>query len=263
MKTVAGVFGSQDAAREAAEGLRRAGFSQDQVYAFFPGDKESMRSVPTSYAEQPGLGGAIGGVIGGAVGVIGGLELGLATTALIPGVGPVIAIGLAGAALLGVGGAAGGAALGKAAEDKSTDGVPADELYFYEDALRQSRSVVLLLAADSSEEERARKILGDAGAESLDAARQAWWLGLRGVEKEQYQALGRNFEDDELIYRSGFEAALRRECRGKTFTESIDRLKWSYPDVWESEPFRRGYERGLEYWTGRAAVRGGTGNSQW
>jgi hypothetical protein len=249
MRTVAGVFRSYQTAREAAHALRRAGFTHDQLNLLCPDStEERIHTIPASETEQPGMGGAIGGMLGGALGVAGGLELGVAATALIPGVGPVLAFGLAGAALLGAGGALGGAALGEAAENKTTEGVPEDEIFFYEDALRQGRSVVLVLAADGSQQRRARKLLGDAGAESLDAARKDWWLGLRDTEQEHYRALGRNFELDEEVYRAGFESALRRECRGKSIDEESDCLKWWYPEVWDSEPFQRGYERGRQYW---------------
>lgn len=248
MKNVAGVFRSYETARGAADELRRAGFSKDQLSLLWPGSSEAeIHSIPTAASEQPGVGGAIGGMLGGALGVAGGLELGMAATALIPGVGPVFALGLAGAALLGAGGAVGGAALGNAADDEATDGIPSDEVFFYEDALRQGRSVILVRAADNSEEERAHKVLGDAGAESLDAARKDWWLGQRDAEKEHYRALGHNFESDEEVYRAGFESALRRECRGKSIDEEADCLKWWYPHVWDTEAFQRGYERGRMY----------------
>jgi hypothetical protein len=249
MKTVAGVFRSYVTARQAAHALRGAGFTQEQLNLLCPDStEEQIHSIPASETEQPGMGGAIGGLLGGALGVAGGLELGIAATMLLPGVGPVVAFGLAGAALLGAGGAAGGAALGQAAENKTTHGIPEDEIFFYEDALRQGRSVVLVLAANESEEERALKLLKDAGAESLDAARKDWWLGLRDAEAEHYRALGHNFELDEDIYRAGFESALRRECRAKSVDEEADCLKWWYPNVWDSEPFQRGYERGRQYW---------------
>jgi hypothetical protein len=90
--------------------------------------------------------------------------------------------------------------------------------------------------------------LADAGAESLDAARKDWWLGLRDAEQEHYRALGQNFELDEDVYRDGFSSALRRECRGRSIDEEADCLKWWYPDVWDSQVFRRGYERGRKYW---------------
>jgi hypothetical protein len=250
MKTVAGVFRFYQAARDAMAALRRAGFLENQVNLFYPGSgKDEIHSIPTSDTEQPGFGGAMGGVLGGALGVAGGLELGIGATALIPGVGPVVAIGIAGAAILGAGGAAAGAALGQAGEGKSTEGVPADEIFFYEDALRQGRSVVLVLAKDDGEVPRAQKLLEEAGAESLDAARKDWWLGLRDAEAEHYRALGHNFELDQDAYRMGFESAVRRECRGKSIDEAADCLKWWYPEIWDSEPFRHGFERGLQYWT--------------
>jgi len=41
--------------------------------------------VPTSDAEEPGVGGEIGGMLGGVLGVAGGFELSVGATALIPG----------------------------------------------------------------------------------------------------------------------------------------------------------------------------------
>ncbi len=251
MKTVAGVFSSYQSAREAAHALRHAGFSPNQINLLCPDSTEKqIHSIPTSDTEQSGMGGAIGGMLGGALGVAGGLELGVAISALIPGVGPVLAFGLVGAALLGAGGVAGGAALGEKAEN-NVEGIPADEIFFYEDALRRGRSVVLALAEDDTEAQRARQVFADAGAEGLDVARKDWWLGLRDVEKEHYRTLGHNFEQDEEVFRAGFESALRRECRGKSDEES-DCLKWWYPNVWDTEPFRLGYERGQRYWEEQA-----------
>jgi hypothetical protein len=254
METVVGVFKVYQTARDAAVSLRLAGFSEKQVNLLCPSSsEEEIHTIATSDTEQPGVGGAIGGMLGGALGVAGGLELGMAATALlIPGVGPVLAFGLVGAALFGAAGAAGGAALGNAADDQSNAGVPSDEIFFYEDALRHGRSIVLVLAVDHSEEKRAHKLLADAGAESLDAAQKDWWLGLRDAEQEHYQALGHNFELDEDVYRAGFNSALRRECRGRSLDEQADCLKWWYPDVWNSEPFQRGFERGQQYWQRQA-----------
>jgi hypothetical protein len=258
MKTVAGVFRSYAQARDAAVGLLRSGFSPDQINLLCPGSPEEIiHSVPTSDTEQPGMGGAVGGLLGGALGAAGGLELGMAASALIPGIGPIVAFGIAGAALLGAAGAAGGAALGQAAEDKSNPGFPADEIFFYEDALRHGRSVVLLLAKNDVDEQRARDIFAGAEAESLDAARKDWWVGVRDAEMEHYHALGYNFELDEDVYRAGFESALRRECRGKDVDEQADCLKWWYPDFWDSEPFQRGFARGQRYWKDRTGTSAG------
>jgi hypothetical protein len=263
METVAGVFRFYQTARDAAIALRRAGFSADQVNLLSPASSETeIHAVPTSDTESPGVGAAIGGMLGGALGVAGGIELGIAAAVLIPGVGPILAFGLAGAALFGAGGAVGGAALGNAADHKNNEGVPADEVFFYEDALRQGRSVILVLAADGSAQQRAHQLLADAGAESIDAARKDWWLGLRPAEQEHYRALGHNFELDEDVYRSGFHAALRRECRSGSIDEETDRLKWWYPEIWDSEPFQRGFERGWRYRQQRAAGDALSGRSE-
>jgi hypothetical protein len=256
MKTVAGVFRYSGPARDAAIELRRAGFAQDQVNLLYPDSPEgAIHSIATSQTEEPGVGGAIGGVVGAALGMSTGFELGVAATALIPGVGPIFAVGVAAAALLGIGGGVGGALLGEAADEKSTEGVPADEIFFYEDALRQNKSVILVLAKDEDEEARAHKLLEEAGAQSIDAARKDWWLGLRDAQAEHYRSLGKNFEQDQDVYRAGFESALRRDCRGKTIEEQSDCLKWWYPNVWNTEAFRRGYERGHAYWEEEVAGR--------
>lgn len=248
METVTGVFRFPEMARRAAGELRRLGFPEEQVSLLFPGSTEKeIHSVPTSETEQPGMGSAIGGVVGAAVGMAGGFELGIAATALIPGVGPVIAVGIAGAALLGAGGLMAGADLGGRAETHSTEGIPSDEVFFYEDALRQGRSVLLAFVNDEKEKKSAQAAMEDAGAESLDAARESWWVGLRDAEQEHYRALGQNFELDQGPYRQGFEAALRPECRGKTVEEAADLLKWSYPATWDSNPFRHGFERGQAF----------------
>ena len=214
----------------------------------YPGSTEGeVHSVPTSDTEQPGVGAAIGGVVGAAVGMAGGFELGIAATALIPGVGPVIAAGIAGAALLGVGGLAAGAELGSRADAADTEGIPADELYFYEDALRQGHSVMIAFTNDAKEKELAETSMKEAGAESIDAARDTWWVGLRDTEREYYEALGENFELHQGPYRQGFEAAMRRDCPGKTVDDAADCLKWSYPETWDTKPFRAGFERGKHF----------------
>jgi hypothetical protein len=256
MKTVAGVFRQAGSARDAALALRRTGFAQDQVNLLYPNSpEESIHSIATSQTEEPGVGGAIGGVLGAAIGMSAGFELGVAATALIPGVGPILAVGIGAAALFGMGGGVTGAILGEAADEKTTEGVPADEIFFYEDALRQKKSVVIVLAKDRNEEERAHKLLAEAGAQSIDAARKDWWLGLRDAQAEHYRSLGRNFEQDQDVYRAGFESALHRECHGKTVDEVSDCLKWWHPEVWDTEAFKHGYQRGQAYWEEEIAER--------
>jgi hypothetical protein len=248
MESVAGVFRSSEHARHAAQALKHAGFSPDDLNLLFPGSsEEQIRSVAVSDTEQPGMGKTIGGVVGAALGMAGGFELGAVAASLVPGVGPVLNVGIAGAALLGVGGAVGGAAIGSAAESQSTEGLPADEIFFYEDALRQGRSLVVVMAIGQTEAARASEILAESGAESLDAAREAWWIGLRDIEKGHYHALGHNWEQDAVEYREGFEAALRRPARAKSAEEAAGYLQSEYPGICQDWAFRQGFDRGQAY----------------
>ena len=241
MDTVAGVFSSRDRAERAAVDLRSAGLVE--INLFLPGaSDEQVESVPTSDTEQPGMGKAIGGLVGAGVGLAGGLQIGTAAaSALVPGVGPVVAIGLAAAGLLGAGGFAAGAKAGETIEQRTTEGLPVDELWVYKDALRKGRSVLFVQIHNNDEAARARELLTQAGAESIDAARQAWWIGLRSAEREHYQAQGGDFARDEHSYRLGFQAAQHD-------IGSADAAFAKYGNASVDErAFRSGYERGRAY----------------
>jgi hypothetical protein len=243
MKSVVGIFESRQAALRAAGDLRAAGLAEDRINVISPGEGERLaEKVPVDHGERPGVGTAIGAVAGAASGA----QLGLAAASLVvPGVGPVIASGIAAAALLGLGGAAVGGAL----ETALSEGVPRDDLFLYEEALRRGKSLVIALVESEEEDATARRTLEAAGAESLDAAREAWWLGLRDAEAKDYGATGRDFSADERSYRCGFEIALDRHTRGKSYEETLEYLRRCYPDVYGEPSFRRGYERGRAYGT--------------
>jgi GNAT superfamily N-acetyltransferase len=201
MDTIVGVFQTKEAAQQAAADLTRAGIPLDEVNLLLPGASEKqVHSIPTSDTEQPGVGGAIAGAVGGALGIAGGFELGIAVSALIPGVGPVLAAGIAGAALLGIGGAAGGAAIGSAADVRATDRVPPDEIFLDEDARRQGRARALVLAQSGGQAAAARQVMAQSNAESLDSARESWWVGLRDAEAETNPATARNSEQHHHTY---------------------------------------------------------------
>jgi hypothetical protein len=236
MTTVTGVFRSKGLADHAALRLRDAGVRDINLIA--PDTQDRADSVATTATEQPGMGKAVGGVVGAAVGIAGGWEAGVAAaSAVLPGVGPVVAAGIAAATLLGVGGALGGAAAGAALEDGTTNGLPEDELYVYKDALRKGRSVLFAQTRDRDEAVLAREIMEAAGAETIDAARDEWWIGLRAAEREHYQKRGHDFGRDEHAYRRGFESAVRNPTAQD-------------PPPAESAAFRRGYERGKTYRNG-------------
>jgi hypothetical protein len=244
MDSVTGVFQSRTAAEEGLAELLPLGIKRDRIIVLTPeATEKELASVPTVEAEQPGMGKALGAAVGGAVGLASGMgAAGAVMSAIVPGVGPVLAVGLAGAALLGTIGAAAGGAI----EKSLSDGLPADELFVYEDALRQGRTVVVAMAENSQQAEAARGALENAGAESIDRARDMWWLGVRDVEKEKYESTGSNFENDERDFRCGFEAALHAENRNQSYESCRDKLRDRHPD-YQSKAFQRGYERGGAY----------------
>jgi hypothetical protein len=253
MKAVTGIFRSQSDAERALDGMRSAGVQESQLTLLTPGSGEAeLGSVPTVAAEQTGMGKAIGAVLGAAAGLSGGP---LILAAIVPGVGPITAIGLLGGAVLAAAGAEIGAVTGGKLENAMTDGLPEDELFLYEDALRKGRSVVIALSQDERAAQCFRQILSAAGAEAVDAAREQWWIGLRGSEQEHYSAAGRKLDDDEKFYRLGFEAALHARTRCKEYdqvlgemTAKTEELEKQYPGVDVAGPFTRGYERGREHY---------------
>ncbi|HVF50500.1 MAG TPA: hypothetical protein VNA19_10465 [Pyrinomonadaceae bacterium] len=250
MRTTAGIFNSRADAERAVESLRASGVPDERISLLSPGTsaEEFEQSVPTTETEQPGMGKALGGAVGGALGVAGGLHLGAAAASLfVPGVGPILAAGIIGAALLGAGGAATGVAAGGALENNIAEGLPHDELYVYEDALRQGRTVVVAVAETDEQGEAAQHALEDAGAESLDAARESWWVGLRDAEAAEYTGQGGDFGSDEAVYRRGFAASLHPRMRGRSFVDAGEELRGGYESDFEHEAFRRGYERGRAY----------------
>ena len=241
MHTVAGVFVRCADAERAVTALEAIGVPRDRITLLTPGD--GTRLVPTDEGEAPGMGTALGAVVGGATGAAVGVPLGAAVTLLVPGVGAVVAFGLIGAALL----SAGGAAIGATLEASLADGLPRDELFVYEDALRRGRTVVIALVDDEELADTARRMLAGAWAESIDAARDQWWLGLRSAEQERYAGGPAAFEQDEALYRSGFEAALGGEYRGRAWSEAAPALRARFGAEAETPAFRHGWESGLAY----------------
>jgi hypothetical protein len=257
MESIVGIFNSFADAKRAAAILRSVDIPQTNITVLSPHtpEVEIEAQVPTTETEQPGMGSAVGGAVGAALGVAGGLEAGVAVASiLIPGVGPVLALGLIGAAVFGAGGAAAGAMAGKALEKGIVEGVPKDELFVYEDALRRGRSVVLAFADNEQTVERARAVLARAGAESVDAAREEWWIGLRDAEREHYVNQGGNFSLDEAKYRLGFESALHPDCRGKSCEDVSSTLKERHGADADAPAFRLGYDRGQHYLSQTKAV---------
>lgn len=248
MEVVTGVFESRDDAERAVNQLRSLGIPEERIGLLAPNSRpESVEaSVPVTDTEEPGMGQAMGAAVGGAMGAAGGATLGLAAATLaIPGVGPVIAFGVVGAAVLGAVGAAAGAAIGDTFEEQLGEGVPHEDVFLYEDALRHGRTIVIA-HVDDDREDQAREIIEKSGAADIDTLREQWWAELRDDERNYYHSDQRDFDRDEPTYRRGFQAALHPRRRGKAYTDVEDELRTSYGTELDT-CFREGYERGLAY----------------
>ncbi len=253
MKAIAGVFKSKEDAGRAVAELRTLGLTNERISLLTPGStQQELNAVPTLTAEKPGIATALGAVVGGTVGAAGGWEIGTVLAgALIPGVGPVVVAGIIGGAIIAALGAVGGGAVAGAVDSRISAGLPEDELFVYEDALRQGRSVVVALA-DPAQADAARGALDRNGAESIDKAREMMWVGARDVEKEHYIESGGDFEHEEPEYRAGFEAALKPANRDRSYEDCLTQLRISHPEYHDKAAFKHGFERGQHYRKERA-----------
>src|SRR5438093_7224338 len=149
-------------AESIVDGLRAAGFSNNDISVLFP-DKSGTRDfaheqrtkAPEGAATGAGSGGAVGGVLGWLVG-IGSLA--------IPGVGPFIAAGPIMAALAGAGV---GAAVGGLSGALIGMGIPEYEAKRYEGKIKEGNILISVHWEDSDEVKRAKDIFERAGAHDI------------------------------------------------------------------------------------------------
>jgi hypothetical protein len=221
MQSIVGIVRDAGVARRIATDVHRR-VPQARIRILAPeSTAEDLAAMPTDDAEQPGMGSAIGAVAGGAAGAA-------AASILVPPAGAVAILGITAGALLG---GWGGKATGQAMEEAATFGLPRDELLVYGKALRDGRSVVIATVEDDDAVEPTRRAMAREDVESIDAARDAWWIGLRDAEAADY---GRErFARAESAYRQGFEAA----CRGEDLASMT-------PALTGDPAFQAGYARG-------------------
>jgi hypothetical protein len=240
MQAVTGIFKTQDDAESAVNQLRSLGIPENRIGIVRPGSAPERleAGVPVTDTEDPGMGRAMGAAVGGAT-------AGLAVASLaVPGIGPLIAFGMVGAALLGIVGAAAGSAVGDTVEEELGKGIPHEDIYLFEDSLRHGHSVVLAYVEEGDQADRAEEAMHNAGAEDLDELRENWWQELREDERAHY---GTDFDRDEESYRRGYQAALHPQRRGKAYTDVQDDLRTAYAGTVLDRPFQTGYERGQSY----------------
>jgi tetrahydromethanopterin S-methyltransferase subunit G len=250
MISVAGIFPRRKSAEGCIDKLHSIGIPDERLVLLSPGaaDEEVEEVTPKVETDDRGTGEKIGSAVGRGIGIAGGIMLGGAVgSVFVPGVGAVLVAGVLAAALLGTGGAAIGAAAGSSLDETAAKNLRQDELHLYEASLRQGRTVVIALANDERQAQATREAMARGGAESLDQARENWWHGLRAAEEEAYEREGRDFALDETGYRQGFEAALDPRVRERAFAEAAVFLGKYYPNDYDTQAFRRGYERGQAY----------------
>lgn len=248
MEVVTGVFKARDNAEKAISQLRRLGISDQRIGILTPGRVSAdtiEKGVPLTDTEDPGMGRAMGAAVGGAMGAAGGATLGLAVATLaVPGIGPVIAFGMVGAALLGLVGAATGSAIGDTVEEELGEGIPHEDVYLYEDALSHGNTILIAYADDGDQADRAREVVNNAGAQDIETLRERWWEELREGERAHYDG---DFDREEESYRRGYTAALHPKRRGKAYSDVEADLSAAYVGSVLDIPFQAGYERGQSY----------------
>lgn len=174
MQTLTGVFTSRKQAEDAVNELLRD-VLPDHSIIFLTGEQSAaeIAALPTTDAENDGMGKALGAVVGAAVGGGAGFALGsMAVSLAVPGVGPILAAGLGTAALLGLGGAAVGGSVGQASEAAMDTGVPRDDVQFYRDLLGRGRSLIIAKIDSETQAHEVLEIFTKYGAEDTQDARR-------------------------------------------------------------------------------------------
>ncbi|MBN9391641.1 MAG: hypothetical protein J0I20_26645 [Chloroflexi bacterium] len=141
--TVVGVFEDPADAEQAINDLKVAGFTPDSL-SVVAKDRNVQRDLTEASGNEAGQGALVGSLGGGTLGAVLGWLL-AGGTALIPGVGPIVAAGVFGAT---VGGALIGGTLGGITGALAGAGVPEDEAAEYGEHVKSGNSLVTAYAAN-------------------------------------------------------------------------------------------------------------------
>ncbi len=162
------IFSTREAASNAVDQLRHAGYRNTDISVLFPenyGNKDLAHEKNTKAPEGVATGAASGAVVGGVLGWLAGIG-----ALVIPGVGPFVAAGPIMAALAGVGtaGVVGGIVGGLVGL-----GMPEYEAKRYEGRIK-SGGLLLSVHCDSSEwRDRAKGILRNCGGRDISSTGEA------------------------------------------------------------------------------------------
>jgi anti-sigma B factor antagonist len=159
METAIGVFASRDHAEEAVKELREHDVPQDAIVYL-------TRSRTEAETVSKQFGATVGGFVGGAAGMSAGV---VAATLLLPGIGPIFALGFGAAALLGLAGAGTGAGLGLVASHDSQAPQPtaedscSEDVEFFREVLKEGRSLTVVRTESQDTARMACEILDRLG----------------------------------------------------------------------------------------------------
>ncbi len=187
METAIGVFSARDHAEKAVRELREQGVPEQSI-VFLTRSESEAKTIAKEF------GATVGGFLGGATGMSAGV---VAATLLLPGVGPIFALGFGAAALLGLAGAGAGASVGSAASSATADAQPtaedkcAEDVGFFREVLKEGRSLIVVRTESQQIANSACAILDRMG------------IGMAGKTQVKMQAKSRQVGDATVIDLSG------------------------------------------------------------
>ncbi|GAC1394296.1 MAG: hypothetical protein NVSMB47_03010 [Polyangiales bacterium] len=232
MEMVGGFFDKREQAVKALAALASAEVDPTGVHVLMPGgdvpgfeaelrgDGVDAKAART-FMERVGIGGFAGAAVASVV---------------LPGVGPVFALGSLASTVL--------ATAADRVAHADVDQNFAEASHLFHDALSHGKSVVVVNIDGKTDPVSAREILVACGAVTFDEARDAWWTERRESEARYYETTsqGADFDRAERAYRRGYEAALEPRYEGRGFEKVALTLRDRFRDREEAD-FRRGYER--------------------
>lgn len=187
METVVGVFSSRDDAERAVRELREQAVPEQSI-VFLTRSESEAKTIAKEFGTY------VGGFAGGAVGMTAGA---VAATLLLPGLGPVFALGYGAAALLGLAGARAGSAVGSAvtndaeAPQPTGDEKSPEDVAFFREVLKEGRSLIVVRTESQEIATAACAILDRLG------------LGMQGKTPVKMQTKSRRIGDVTVLDISG------------------------------------------------------------
>jgi anti-sigma B factor antagonist len=185
METAVGVFSSRDRTEEAVKQLLQRGVPEQSI-VFLTRSESEAKTITKK------VGAYVGGFAGGAAG----LGAGVVAASLLPGIGPVFALGFGAAALLGLAGAGAGATVGSAvAPDSEAAPTPdekcSEDAAVFREVLKEGKSLIVVRTESQEIASSACAVLDQLG------------LGMRGKTPVKMHTSTRQIDDVAVLDVSG------------------------------------------------------------